>query len=164
MSLDSTLITGAPRLRVLTLSGSTYSTSKTLTLPFVNNEGGVIITDVWAKAIKTSLITGGVRFLPGGIRHNVTLTWDLYDPTYTGKVIGTADGQTPNLADLFDLICTYNDGRLAVSPGSSDVWYRVACISDMNREAISFAAYGNLSLTFEGLDVFASTTSTTVVG
>lgn len=176
MALDTTLLYGPPKIKTCTAyqvasSSYTWTNPVILQLPSVDAEGGVIVNDVWARAIRTDLLTGGVRFIPGGVRHNITLTWSLYDPTYSGLTIGTAEGNTPTLVALHDLIAQKNHGLLFVCPGTrliggtaTDVYYRVACTSDMVRDAIRFAAYGNTSLTFEGLDVFADSTSQIVVG
>lgn len=156
--IDSTTIFGSPRLRILAADLTTVV--KTLWLPFPDLEGGVVLTDVWARAIKQPLLGGGLRFIPGGIRHNLQLTWGLYDPTYTKRGVGTADGQTPELADLYDLLAQNNNGRLSISPGTNkEIWFRVACTSDLTRQTTYPAGFGNVQLTFEGLDVFATATS-----
>jgi hypothetical protein len=160
--LDSGTLIGAPRLRILGTDKATVLT--TLFLPPVNREGGVVPSDAWAKAIKTNLLSGAVRFIPGGLRHNLALTWDLYDPTYLGKTVGIADGNCPELTDLYDLLATYNTGRLSISPCTNkEIWFRVACTSDLTRQTIYPAAFGSVSLTFEGLDVYATASATVPV-
>jgi hypothetical protein len=164
---DSLVFSGPPKLRILNTDLS--STLKTWTLPFVDREGGVVTTDVFAKAIKQTLLSGGVRFIPGGIRHNVALNWALYDAAYTAKAfgltVGTADTNVPQLTDLLDALATYNVGRLSICPGATNgVYWRVCCTSDMDRAAIVPGFYGNVSLTLEGLDVYGYSSSTTVIG
>jgi hypothetical protein len=165
--LDSGLLIGAPRLRIL--NTDLITVVKTLYLPFVNKEGGVVLTDTPAKNIKQILVSGGLRYIQGGVRHNVTLNYEKYDPTYIAKLssrtIGSLDGNVPELTQLYDLISQYNDGRLSISPCSNqEIWYRVACTSDLTRETIYPIAFGNITLTFEGLDVFSDSSSTTVIG
>lgn len=158
MPIDSGTLLGPPRLRILGADKATVLF--TLFLPAVNRDGGAVLSDVWAKAIKTNLLSGAVRFIPGGLRHNLALTWDLYDPLYLGKTVGVLDGNCPELTDLYDLLAAYNTGRLAVSPCTNrEVWFRVACTSDLTRQAIYPAAFGSASLTFEGLDVFSNASS-----
>lgn len=151
--LDSGTLLGGPRLRILGTDKATVLL--TLYLPLPNRDGGVVLTETWAKAIKQTLLNGAIRFIPGGVRHNLTITWDLYDPTYLGRVVGPSNGNCPELTDLYDLLVAYNTGRLAISPCSNrEIWYRVACTSDLTRETVYPAGFGKLSLTFEGLDVY----------
>jgi hypothetical protein len=165
--LDSGLLIGAPRLRILDVDYTTVL--RTLYLPYPDKEGGVVLSETPAKAIKQTLLNGAVRYIQGGVRHNLTLTWGLYDPTFlarqTGKTIGTADNQIPELTPLYDLLSQYNDGRLSISPCSNlEIWYRVACTSDLVRQGIYPAGFGNVSLTLEGLDVFSDSSATSVIG
>lgn len=163
MSVDSGLIQGNPRLRIL--NADKITVLKTLYLPYPDGEGGIQLTETPAKAIKHVLLNGAIRFIPGGLRHNLTINYSIYDPTYTKKTVGIADGNTPELTDLYDLIATYNIGQLSISPCSNkEIWFRVACTSDLKREAIYAAGFGNVSLTFEGLDVFATASATTPIG
>lgn len=164
---DSLNISGAPRLRILNTDMST--TLKTWTLPFVDRSDGVITTDVFAKAIRQTLLSGAIRFIPGGIRHNVALNWALYDASFTAKAmgltVGTLDLNVPQLTDLMDALSTYNVGRLAISPGSTNpVFWRVCCTSDLIRNTIVPGFYGSTSLSFEGLDCYANSSSLTVIG
>ena len=165
--IDSTTFLGAPRLRILNTDLST--TIKTLYLPFTDLDAGIVVQDIPAKGIRQDLLSGAVRYIPGGVRHNVTLTYGLYDPLYfskqMGKTVGTADGNVPELAQLYDLITTYNVGRLSISPCTNqEVWFRCACTSQLQRQTIYPAGFGQISLVFEGLDVYGYTTSTTVIG
>lgn len=165
--IDSGLLIGAPRLRIL--STDLVTVVKTLYLPFVNKEGGVVLTDVPAKNIKQTLLSGGVRYIQGGVRHNVTLNYEKYDPTYIAKVssrtVGTSDGNVPELTQLYDLISQFNDGRLSISPCTNqELWYRVACTSDLTRESIYPVVFGNVTLNFEGLQVYGYSSSSTVIG
>lgn len=167
MALDSGILLGNCRLRVLNTDLST--TLKTLHLPLHDKEGGLVLSETPAKNIKQNLLNGGVRFIQGGIRHNLTLNYALYDPTFlarhTGKTIGTADGNIPELTDLYDTLSTYNNGRLSISPCTNkEIWFRVACTSDLVRQVTYPAGFGNVSLTFEGLDCYATSSSTTVIG
>ena len=167
MTLDSGLLLGAPRLRIL--GTDLVTVQSTLFLPFCDKEGGVDVSETWAKGIKQTLLSGAVRFLPGGVRHNVTLNYALYDPLYSakalGKTVGAADGNVPELTDLYDAIATYNVGRLSISPCTNkEIWYRCYCTSDLKRATIYPAGFGNISLTFEGADVYANTSSTTTIG
>ena len=165
--LDSGVLLGNPRLRILNTDKST--TLKTLQLPYQDKENGVVVTDIWAKGIKTNLLSGGVRFVAGGVRHNVSINYGLYDPSFIsrmmGYTVGILDGNVPELTQLYTLLATYNNGRLAISPCSNqDVWYRVACTSDLIRSTTFPAAFGGVSLAFEGLDVFSDSSSTSVIG
>lgn len=164
--LDSGLLIGAPRLRVLDTDKTTVL--KTLYLPFADKDGGVVLNDVHAKAIKKTLLNGVVRYIQGGVRHNVTLTYGLYDPLFAskqlGKSIGNANNQVPELTQLLDILSEYNNGRLAVSPCSNqEIWYRSVVTSEMPRNAIYPAAFGNFSIAFEGIEVFAKSSSTTPI-
>lgn len=164
---DALNISGAPKLRILNIDMTT--TLKTWTLPFVDKDSGVVTSDVFAKGIKQQLLTGAIRYIPGGIRHNITLNWQLYDAEYIAKVMGLTVGildlNVPLLTDLYDALSIYNTGRLAISPGTNNaVYYRVACTSNLDRNTIVPGFYGNISLTFEGLDVYSSSSSLTVIG
>ena len=164
--IDSGILLGAPRLKILDTDYTTVL--KTLYLPYPDKEGGVVLTETPAKNLKQALLGGGVRYIGGGVRHNLTLTYGLYDPLYfskqPGKTVGTADGNVPELLGLFDAISTYNSGRLSISPCTNqEIWFRVACTSDLTRQTTYPAGFGNLNLTFEGLDCFAYSSSTTVI-
>ena len=161
--LDSGTLLGAPRLRVLGTDKT--SVLLTLSLPLPNKEGGVVLTETWARAIKTTLINGAVRFIPGGVRHNLSLTWDLYDPTYLGRTVGVADGNCPELTDLYDILAACNTGRLSISPCTNkEIWFRVACTSDLTRQTVYPAGFGSITLNFEGLDVFDTASAVSPVG
>lgn len=156
--LDSGTLLGAPRLRIL---GTDLATPILMVyLPPVNKDAGIVLSETWAKGIKTQLLSGAVRFIPGGVRHNLGMTWDLYDPTYLGRTIGVENGNCPELTDLYDLLGVYNTGRLSISPCSNkEIWFRAACTSDLTRQTIYPAAFGSISLAFEGLDVFSASSS-----
>lgn len=165
--LDSGLLLGNPRIRFLAPDQVTVSLQ--LNLPFVNKEGGVILTDTPAKNIKQPLLSGGVRYIMGGVRHNVELKWGLYDPIYISSVMGLTVGlgsnNVPELTDLYTQIATYNNGCISISPCSNkELWYRVACTSDLTRETLYPVAFTNVDLTFEGLDCYSTSSSTTVIG
>ena len=167
MSLDSGLLLGAPRLRVL--GTDLVTVLATYYLPFSDRDSGVQLVDVQALAIKQALLNGAVRYISGGIRHNVNLNYGLYDPVYfskqTGKAIGNLDGQIPELAQLYTIITSNNNGNLAISPCSNqEIWYRSICASDLNREAIYPIAFGKVSLSFEGLDLYANSSATSTIG
>ena len=165
--IDSGTLLGNPRLRILDVDKVTVL--KTLHLPLPDKEGGIVLADTPAKGIKTNLLNGAIRYIHGGVRHNVTLTYSLYDPSFlsrqTGKAIGTNDNQIPELTDLYDLICAYNTGRLSISPCTNkEIWYRSAVTSDLNRQTVYPAGFGSVSISFEGLDLFSNSSSTSPIG
>ena len=164
---DTLNIYGPPKLQILNPDMATVL--KTWALPYVDREGGAVTTDVFAKAIKQTLLSGAVRYIPGGIRHNVSLNWALYDPAYTaqalGLMVGTADFNVPQLTDLLDALSTYNVGRLAISPGTTNpAFWRVACTSGLQRDTVTPGWYGRVSISLEGLDVYSMSSSAVVIG
>ena len=166
-ALDSGILLGNCRLRVLDVDNTTVL--KTLHLPYTDNDAGMVLTETPAKAIKQNILSGGVRYIQGGVRHNLTLNYVIYDPTFlsrqTGKTVGTADGNIPELTDLYDILSTYNTGRLSISPCTNkEIWFRVCVTSDLTRQTTYPSAFGNVSITLEGLDVFATSSSSTVIG
>jgi hypothetical protein len=167
MSLDSGVLIGAPRLRVL--GADLVTVLATYYLPFPDKDGGIQVIDTQALAIKQPLLNGAIRYISGGIRHNVNLNYGFYDPVYfskqTGKVIGNLDGQVPELTQLYTIITSNNNGNLAISPCSNqEIWYRSICSSDLNRETIYPLAFGKVSIQFEGLDLYANSSALTPIG
>ena len=159
MALDSTVFYGFPRIKILSAASPIASVVKTLYLPLPDKDGLQLIDSPF-RGIEKKLLTK-TAFIGGGIKKSLTINWSYYDPKSTGKVVGIADGQTPNLADLYDVL-TANQTKIMVSPcSSSEIWFRAYIMADLIRNPVGKLLFKDVSIEFKGCDVFASANAST---
>jgi hypothetical protein len=162
MAIDSGIWYGSPRIKVLTTTDPNSTVIKTLYLP-VPRSDGIDFGDSPARGIEKNMLNGKRRMLTGGYVRRLTISWSHYNPLTTGKVIGTGDGQTPLLGDLYDII-SLNQGKILVSPGSnSEVWFRAYVVSELTRNPLGKLLFRDVQIEFKGCDPFVSVGSSTII-
>lgn len=106
------IITGPPRLRVLTGLGGT--TVKTLLLP-PPSKGGLKL-HMEPQVFKEELIDKSKRTRKLGYSPILTLSWSPYPEALRGYTSGNANGQMPSWEQLLEIISAPS-GFLVISPG-----------------------------------------------
>lgn len=151
--IDTSLFYGTPRLRVMASDKTTIL--KTLFLPLPDKRDGVQFLDIPAKGMKRKLLGGGMAYKGGGVIHQLTLNYAIYDPRNTGKAIGNGNGQTPTLGALYDILTTYENGTLQVSPcANEEIWFSASSTGELARNPLSRLCWVGVSLVFEGHEVY----------